>query len=357
MEQFIKPAPETVFRDLEEIERDVIGVLESVVGEGRFPDAHVTPEYIGRGATRRMYQETTRAVISRQVDLEELEYQEKSARVTIPTTLPVTIAHIGDVHYGAADTDHKRFDKDMKTIEDTDGMYVNFMGNLVENQIPAQYPDGLLRQVINPEEQIMAVRAKVQELDRKGKVIAAVGAPCHEGWSYVRAGQDVNRQLYDYDERGFPVLANGGEVEIKVGNRVYKEALYHRSGPFHSNLNKNNAMQRMRQLHHQDIDIIAGGHNHVAEAMITYAGMDGNEKPVAHLRTGTYKLGDKFARDRGYKGGEPSGEAVTLWPNKRRILVHLDIDEAAEVHEAIRLREMLRQSEALEPVKKIFSTR
>jgi hypothetical protein len=305
----------------------------------REPRPDLTPEFLDKKATDYTYEYAAQQVKARREKYEAGRFYQETATVKIRGRDPISVTMIGDVHFGSALSDEERFEADAKRIEEHEGQYAVLMGNLIDNAIPGQFPSNMLANELHPEEQVAAMRQRIAQMDNKGKVLAALGAPCHEGWTWSHAGQDVNRLLFE--GRNFPVLDNGGELTIKVGEggkeQDYKIALYHQIGRFESQLNKSNAPQRMQQLRNQEADVVVGAHRHIGEAMQTYVGQDEKtRKPKVFIRSGTYKTKDKWARDRGFGSGEPGGESVMLWPDQKKMQPFLNPETATETHEAIK---------------------
>lgn len=298
---------------------------------------HVDPEYIGTKASVCDLDDVEGAIRARMKLRNKHMLTQYSAHVHLKSPSPVLIVLFGDQHYGSGDSDHERILRDIALIRDTPGVYCVMMGNLIDNAIPSQFPDGMLQNVIPPEEQVVAMRQYIQQLDEAGKMIGAITCPCHEGWTWKKAGQDINRLLFDFKGRKFPVLENGCRLSIWVNKVEYYFALYHQVGPFNSNLNKNNGPQRMKQLQHRNADIVAAAHHHTAEAMQTFSDKNIDMKPVCYLRTGCYKLDDQWAGGKGYVKGEPGGQSVRLWHNEKRMQPTLDIQTAIEEHKALQL--------------------
>ena len=73
--------------------------------------------------------------------------------------------------------------------------------------------------------------------------------------------------------------------------------------------------------------------------MLTYQGIDDNQKPVAYVRCGTYKgvgaLKDRWIVDRRGVSGEPAGQTVLFYPDHREMEVSLGLDQAIKRHLAL----------------------
>jgi len=280
----------------------------------------------------------------------EAKVTQPRAEIKFGTELPITIFAIGDVHYGSIYTDTDKFHQDMEEIIATPNAYIVLMSNLIDNAIPAKYPDGMLANAIPPNQQVIAMRKIIQELDEAGKILGAVESPCHEGWTYQVAGQDINKLIFGYEGRQFPILENGGHLDLRFtdGRRTkqkYRMVLYHQVGPFESNFNEVHALKQMNRLNeNMQADIIIGAHKHWGATHMSYEGKE--RKIVAYIRSGTYKgigkVPDAWIQQRRGVSGEPSGESVTIYPRKRILDTHLDFETGLLAHEAHYLLAALR---------------
>ena len=213
------------------------------------------------------------------------------------------------------------------------------MSNLVDNAIPAQFPDSMLANSIPPNEQVILTRRLVQNLDEQGKVLAAVTSPCHEGWTWKKAGQDINELIFGYEGRNFPVLENGGKVYLDVGGVDYMGAIYHQVGPFESHFNETHALRQLNRLQlGMEADWVAGAHKHFSAAQVVYENSGNKRKTVAYIRTGTEKgtgtIHDDWAVGKYGNSAEPTEQTIHLWPHKRQIEATLDFDTGILAHEA-----------------------
>lgn len=310
---------------------------------GRQKASHVTPEYINTKVSECNLDDVRGAIKSRMKLRNAHMLTQYSAKIRIQANEPVLAVLFGDQHYGSGDSDHERIERDFALIKNTPGVYAFFMGNLIDNAIPAQFPDGMLQNIIPPEEQVVAMRKMVQELDGAGKVLGAVTCPCHEGWTWKKAGQDINRLMFDYEGRKFPVMENGGkllltlEAPYDIPDVTYYFALYHQVGPFNSNFNKSHGPQQKKRMEHANADVVAAAHHHTAEALQTYHGKHEDQRAVAFMRTGCYKLDDQWAGGKGLGKGEPGGQSISLWPGIKRMQPRLEIEAAIEEHQALSL--------------------
>jgi hypothetical protein len=309
---------------------------------------HFTPSFVGTKVQEYKITELAHQIDEAQRIFVEGRISQPEGWVKIKTDLPVAVVHLGDLHLGSIYTDTNEVLRKVKEIKDTPNMYCVFMSNLIDNAIPAKFPNNLLVNGIPPDKQVMMMRSIAEDLNKSGKVLAAITSNCHEGWTYAATGQDINALIFGFRGRKFPVLQNGGRLHIRVGKVDYMGALYHQVGPFESNFNETHALRQLNRLNQRmEPDWLAGAHRHVATAQVVYEGEGENRKTVAYLRTGSEKgtkyPHDQFSVDRYGTTGEPTGQTVHLWPNKRQIDATCHFDTAVEAHEAYYLLEMARR--------------
>jgi hypothetical protein len=309
---------------------------------------HFTPQFVGTKVQSVKLTDLVKQINRGAENFEKSMIEQPKGWVEIKTNLPISIAHLGDLHLGSIYTDTNEVLRKMKEVVETPNMYCVFMANLIDNAIPAQYPDSMLANAIPPHEQIILMRSLAEKLNAEGKILGAVVSPCHEGWSWKVAGQDINALIFGFEGRKFPVLENGGELYVKVGKQAYLGALYHQVGPFESQFNETHALRQLNRLQlGMRADWIAAGHKHYAAAQISYEDYGDHRKPVAYLRTGTEKgtgkIHDKWANERYGHSEEPTGQMIHLWPNGRKIEVSLDFDTGLLAHECFYLTEMAKK--------------
>ncbi len=307
---------------------------------------HFTPEFVGTKSidlsSSEVYQQIELAVNA----YEDSRVSQAEGKVELHTDLPIAIVHFGDWHFGSVYTRHSEIIRKVEEVKKTPNMYVVFMANLIDNAIPSQFPDGMLVSAIPPNQQVLMMRKIIQDLDKAGKVLGAIVSPCHEGWTFKKAGQDVNALLFGYPERKFPVLENGGWLHIKVGEQDYKGALYHQVGPYESNFNETHALRQLNRLNlGMEADWVAGAHKHVAAAQEVYEGTGEHRKLVVYLRSGTEKgtgiVHDDWSIGKYGTTGEPTGQTVFLWPGQRRLAAECDFDTAVLAQQAYYIKALV----------------
>jgi hypothetical protein len=297
------------------------------VEEPKIDRPDFTPKFVGT-----QVQTLNLSVLKRQLDDAQRIYNEgrigQDGGSVNFNSGPICIFFVGDVHYGSVFCEHKLFHKHMNMIKRTKGCFVVFMSNMIDNAIPSQYPSNMLNNSIPPDKQVIAMRKVMEDLNRHNKILGAVTSPCHEGWTWKHTGQDINALIYGFPKRKFPVLDNGSILKVKVGRVTYNVALFHQVGPFESNFNETHALKQMNRLNLlMRGDVVVGAHRHFSAAQLVYEGNGESRKPVAYIRTGTYKgtgkTHDSWSVGRYGATGEPSGQSVILYPS-RKMIVNLE---------------------------------
>lgn len=313
---------------------------KETVGRSRRDEwKHFTPEFVGTQVPFLDLGELSKQVKLTQRSFQRARVSQAVGKARFDTALPISIFFIGDVHFGSVYTDYERFEREVDLIAKTPHAYIFWMANLIDNAIPAQFPAEMMANAIPPDKQVIAMRKRMEELNKLGKILGAVTSPCHEGWTWKHTGQDVNAMIFGFPDRRFPVLENGGRLLVVVGKVKYCVYAYHQVGPFESNFNETHALRQMNRLSLQmKGDVVVGAHKHFAAAEMVYEGSGEDCRPVAYLRTGTYKgigeIHDQFTIGRYGTSGEPSAQSVVLWPDQRRIEVFLEFETGILAHNA-----------------------
>src|SRR3990167_8872469 len=214
-------------------EEQLLGAIEEYVAKGPKEEwKHFTPQFVDTKAQTVNSNLLVEQINSAAERFFESRISQEEGKVKIKTDLPISIVHMGDTHLGSIDTDTNEVMRKFREIRQTPNMYVVFMSNMIDNAIPSQYPNNMLTNGIPPDKQVLLMRSIAEDLNSKSKVLAAITSPCHEGWTFKHAGQDINALIYGFKGRKFPILQNGGRLHLEVGKQKYMGALYHQVGPF-----------------------------------------------------------------------------------------------------------------------------
>lgn len=231
-----------------------------------------------------------------------------------PDALPQGIAMIGDVHAGN-DIEYDLFERDLRLVRDTDGLYVAYMGDLIDNFKPqAKSGTGLYHALFgNPDLQVAYVTTRTRWT--QGKALVLCGGN-HEGFDGRWAGIDRLPALAK-DIGATYFTEAGGSIFAHVGEHRYHIVVKH-DYRGKSQINKGNSARRLWDewawsFENADAVILAHLHEPHMEQPIRKG------QKVVYLRTGSYKTHDAWAESNGYRPmyGVP---LVVMYPDERSIV-------------------------------------
>jgi len=346
-------APEGVKDDWNSLMKDI---SEASTKVQRQKWQHFTPNFLDTNTSKYNVADALKVAQERRKLYADQKIDQQEGNIKIKTNMPVTIIPIGDIHWGSIFTNYELWEHHRKAILETPGVYTVFMHNLVDNGIPGKFPNNTLNNGVPPADQFRAMQTYIKELDKKGKVLGAVTSDCHEGWSWAVAGVDASALLYGYKGRKFPVIENGGILNVKVGERrdaqTYSIGLWHKQGPFNSRFNPEHALRQNRRLYHEArTDIEIGAHYHNTSASASYEGSRDLQRAVNFIRVGTYKgtshkredVTDRWSVDKFGNSGNLPGASIILWNNRHMVDNQMDFDTAIEKHMAIRTFALIKE--------------
>ena len=314
---------------------------------------HFTPQFVDTNTPSgdEISQALTASEERRKLYKEQSIFQMEGEAI-IDTTMPVTVFPIGDIHFGSVYSNTELWEHHRKTISETPGAYVVFLHNLVDNDI--KFKNNNMPNSIPPWEQFRVMQKWIKDLDGQGKVLGAIWSDCHEGWSMAQTGTEAEKLLYGYEGRKFPVIENGGILNLQVADEKYQIGLYHKQGPFNSNFNPEHALRQNRRLRHEGrTDAEIGAHYHNTAASANYEGAKTTLRPVHYIRVGTYKgvpfadekdyVTDRWAVEKFGTTGQTPGTALMFWNDKHNIDNSIDFETAMEKHLAVRTYALVKE--------------
>lgn len=226
----------------------------------------------------------------------------------------VAVAFVGDIHAGQDGVDYQQFKRDMLTIADTDGLYAVGMGDYMENVKPSlKAQTAMYTTIMKPSEQLEYCKRRMGVAD--GKWIAILSGN-HDQWDYKVAGIDRIPDLADHLNAPY-FTERGGSIFIELGDRTYHVVVKH-DYTGKSRITKSNSARRLfLEWPHEweSADVVCLAHLHEPDLHMPI--MKG--RPVAWLRTGTYKVRDSYAEAGGFKPayGVP---VVLFYRDERKII-------------------------------------
>jgi hypothetical protein len=227
---------------------------------------------------------------------------------TAPDSNWTGIVFLGDIHVGGL-IDYGQLERDLSSIEDAEGLYVVGMGDYSDNferagkLLHAMSGDT----VAGSDDQELLVR---HVLGRCGKWLAVL-AGNHDDWG---SGEGVRRLARSLG--GIYVSQAGCSFKITLGNQRYNLYLKHQyTGQ--SRISTSNDGRRFwtewPDFENADITVLAHLHEPNTHSV------ERKGQTVSHLRGGTYKTVDPWARKGGYSPAYgPS--MILLNPNEHEVI-------------------------------------
>jgi hypothetical protein len=233
---------------------------------------------------------------------------------------PILIAFLADLHIGAVSGKYKELRERIDLLSSLPNVYVISCGDTVDNYLPDFHSPGQFGEIVPPEIQKQLVEYIFKKIN--GKMLALVQG-CHDEASHNTDDFDWTKYLslrLDCANLGF-----GGFVNVVLGSQTYRICVRHKFR-FGSQLNLTHTVKRMReQLGDFDIGVVA--HNH--QAAIEELAMP--DKHRVFVRPGSFKGADRYARQLGFTDTGAQVPSIILFPNERKILPFMNLDDAVKV--------------------------
>jgi predicted MPP superfamily phosphohydrolase len=254
-----------------------------------------------------------------------LSTHQDEVTVKIRSKKPVLVGFLADIHIGAVSGHYKELKDRVDLLSETDDAYIISCGDTVDNYLPTFHGYEQFTVMCPPEVQKKLVEYIFSKLD--GKLLALVQG-CHDEASH--SADDFDWTKYLTDKFGCANLGFGGFVNIQLDGQTYRIAARHKYR-FSSSFNLTHTVKRLReQLGDFDIGCVA--HNHQA-AIEEVMQQDGKQR--IFIRPGSFKGADRYSRFLGYKDTGGFIPTVLIFPNKRRMIPFLNLNDAVVVKEAL----------------------
>jgi len=236
---------------------------------------------------------------------------------------PYFLLHpLSDMHIGAIGSDTPAVKKHLSLLSDLP-VYTVLLGDLGDMFSPTKHPEGMMGDVLTPDEQMITLRAFFKEFQTS--ILATVQDPSHMDW--VRQVSGVEPQRWLVEDLNIPMLQSGGHMNLSINGIDYSLLLFHKIARFNSSLNITNAGKRMLDME-ADADVVVSGHTHIgaAEKLVKR-----DKKPLV-VNLGTFKTSDDFGTRNGMVPN-PQVFFPTLLFDARRKNVEMieDVDAARDL--------------------------
>ena len=274
------------------------------------------------------YEELMDLSVTEQLIMDKLIKHPEVVRIEIDTDKPIALTNWADLHLGHPGVDYVGVDSATNLVCETDGLFVYAGGDGSENFIVS---NGKSAGAGLNQQQIVRQRALfIRLLQKLGDSLIALGSSSeHSGWNRAMTGVD---DLAELAKRLNLVYTDvGGLIELTVGNQTYNIFRTHRY-KYNSDFNLTHTAKQLWRLGQYDADITIVEHRHSA-AIESFLG-HGLERYA--VRTGTAKVYDDYARKFGYYGQRFANPTIILYPNERRMIGFLHMEDAIITLKALR---------------------
>jgi len=284
-------------------------------------------------------------------------HRQASVKIIVPDSSKyVGIVIVGDIHFGAWDTDEERLERETQLIEDTENVLLFQIGDIVNNETgwkqgrfpPSEYPMRIQR-----------MRAK-QWAERVADKLAAFIIGNHDLRSIIKSDYDIGNDLAQIIEGAY--LGYGGLVEIIFENAleremtlklkapshahetheqsvdiqtvtvvedlVYRLFMSH-SGDGHSSWNPTHGGLRiLKDRPHLNLDIVAFGHRHDmnAQQIVPYG-----DRQALIVHSGGYTNASEYAESFNAITRQLSTPVIILNPHKKDFVYYNDLETGIKI--------------------------
>lgn len=220
---------------------------------------------------------------------------------------PVCLVCMADIHAGAVGVDYDGLQKDLELIRDTPGMYLFFVGDMLDNFIVGRLAALMLHRKFTIREEWVLVR-RVVELAAP-KMLACVSGN-HDHWTTALSGIDYFREVWEDKAPNALYDTDDLQVTVSVGASNYRWRLRHKWRGY-SQYNPTHAIEKAALFDKGlAFDIGVGAHIHTAGVSRFFN--NGGKTGLAVL-CGTYKFYDEYAKSGGFpQANEQTSQAVIL---------------------------------------------
>lgn len=257
----------------------------------------------------------------------EADTTQRHASIEIAENKPIAIAFSADWHLGSVSVDYDSWEKNMRTLIETPGLYLAVLGDLVDNFAKFKDASAVLSQVIPPKYQRRMLRDFIHELIERGKLLYSSWGNHDWEWNEKWIGDDLMADIFER----VPTFADTGIAKIRVGDCTYTHLVSHLP-KFNSRINKLHGNKQMYRFEFP-ADIVVTGHTHDPDFETFTQYQDARELGYdiggtsVMVKVGTFKVDDKYSKR---YFGRPAIAVPTVvhYPNERRIVPFLNAEDA-----------------------------
>ena len=220
---------------------------------------------------------------------------------------PICLAHMADLHLGGSGVDYARLDADIDIILRTPGMYVNLVGDVLDNFIIGRLKDLRMGTEFTVSEEWVLVKRVLRRLAPK-LLISVAGN--HDLWTFALSGVDYLREIHAQINPNILYAKYENRVRINVGDATYTLQSRH-SWRGYSQWNATHGIEKAAKFDGgKPFDIGVGAHTHASGLCREFN--NGGGTGIAIL-CGSYKRKDNHADQVGFPGPNKSATVCTIF--------------------------------------------
>lgn len=236
---------------------------------------------------------------------------------------PVCVVYLGDTHLGNGGVNYRLLREHAEIVRSTPGMYLIFLGDLIDNFIFAWAAKIRHHTTVTiPEEWALARLF----LSWVAPMSLAFVDGNHDAWTRALAGIDYFADvvasvrpgaLYARDDLRFTLDVGGAEWEHRLRHKWSGSSIYN---PTHG--------QERGQKWDQDFRVGVGGHTHTGAFFRTFNA--GGQEGLA-IQVGTYKGYDDYARREGFPRSNGQQPVAVIYTDSGEVVGTSSIERASEL--------------------------
>lgn len=233
-------------------------------------------------------------------------------------TEPQILLQLGDTHIASWGTDHKLLRNVLKEINETDGLWVALMGDLIQMSIKLRSVIEVSDNMIPPEQQAQFLEQMLERILPK----IAFSSWCNHGVEREEKQSGISHIKYLLSRRS--AYFNGiGHPDVQVGDQTYRFACSHK---FRGNSIYDSTFgpKRYARLEANDREIILQADLH-RPAFTRY--FEGGSPRLA-MTNGTYQLASGYAQRYFSLRTFPDMPCVVLHHDVHKFIPFMNLDEA-----------------------------
>jgi hypothetical protein len=241
------------------------------------------------------------------------------------TKLPIALVQSADWQLGQFGVDYDSFQKDIETIVNEPGLYVDIGGDAWQNVIQASKIGSSHNQTPIPVQLGLTVLT-LQKLKPKLNVLRTGN---HSHWSTSLTGEDWLGEKSKKLKLCY--IKHGARINLTVGSQEYPYRAQH-IGRYNSSFNLTHSNKQEQRMNYPWARFIVLEHIHIAD-MEQYR-YDGKE--CVAIRTGTYAVYDDYAQQWGFYGAHVANPTVIMFPDQDKLVGFKDMYDAITYLRAVR---------------------